>query len=88
MRYGYRYSPTSRVFEIPGEVSEADAMKLVEDKRKMQQVRGNSPDAATVELVRMAPTGAWVPVGPPPTEPAPVKGHGPEVWRKPTGRQR
>jgi hypothetical protein len=64
--YGYRYKPGSMVFRLHETMSEQQAIELVQGKRTQQQVRANSRDAATVELLRMGTCGHWLPVPLPP----------------------
>lgn len=65
--YGYRYSPESMVFELPGHDLDA-AAAIVERRRSAQAARNTRP---TVELVRVD-GDRWVPV----TAPRPGTVHG------------
>jgi hypothetical protein len=81
--YGYRYKPGSKVFELHETMTEQQAIELVQGKRAQQQVRANSRDAATVELLRMGTCGHWLPVPLPPVK-KPGKGRSDQdtnAWR-------
>lgn len=84
--YGYRYTPTGHVFDLPG-YSLDKAVALVVDKRRAQATRAHSPvdgPMVTVELVSDT-TGVWRAVALPlpgerpaaPEPPAPTTSQGP-----------
>ncbi|WP_280298263.1 hypothetical protein [Nocardia neocaledoniensis] len=71
MTYGYRYTPGSRVFELPG-LGLLSATAEVEHRRTIQRKHGNRE---TVELCELTPDG-WHPVRQSiPAKPAPQARH-------------